>query len=60
MGDPTPRPGSPAAVQRGCTCPRMDNSHGAGIAGDGDKLGWLITGNCPLHGVAQQEVRANG
>jgi hypothetical protein len=32
MHDPTPpRPGSPAAVQRGCTLPVLDNAHGAGI-----------------------------
>jgi len=47
------RPGSPVAVQRGCTCPVLDNRHGAGIAGDGDKFGWWMNGNCPLHGVKE-------
>ena len=25
-----PNPGSPESVAKGCTCPRMDNAHGAG------------------------------
>ena len=40
-----PTPGSPEAVAQGCTCPVMDNGHGAGRGG----LFWT-SGDCPLHG----------
>lgn len=44
-----PKPGTEAAKQIGCTCPVMDNSYGRGRYGDGDKYGWWISGNCPIH-----------
>lgn len=50
-----PAPGSDKAVAWGCTCPRMDNSYGAGIGGgeprhiDGSVMYW-INGDCELHG----------
>lgn len=49
-------PGSPAAVERGCSCPVLDNSHGQGIFGgevkdvEGHPLFW-INAKCPLHGT---------
>lgn len=47
----TPKPGSPEAVARGCTCPIIDNGHGRGHFGDGEKYGWWTTEGCPLHGA---------
>lgn len=45
-----PSPGSPAALARGCTCPVVDNSHGRGALGNGERFGWWISAGCPLHG----------
>ena len=42
-----PKPGSPDARKQGCTCPVIDNHHGAG-----DPRGWWVSGDCPLHGDA--------
>lgn len=44
-----PKPGSAEAKALGCTCPITDNGNGAGIGGDGDRFGWWISGDCPLH-----------
>lgn len=44
-----PNPGSPEAVNAGCTCAVLDNCRGAGIGGDGSKHGWWITAECPVH-----------
>ena len=49
-----PNPGSPAAISKGCICPRIDNGHGRGYMGgvtdkDGDKM-FVVVGNCPMHG----------
>lgn len=46
----TPNPGSDAAIKQGCTCPVLDNGHGRGVGGNGEKHGWWITEGCPLHG----------
>jgi len=46
----TPNPGSDAAIKQGCTCPVLDNGHGKGVGGNGEKHGWWITEGCPLHG----------
>ena len=44
----TPNPGSDAAIAQGCTCPVMDNHHGAGMPfPDGPRF-W-INADCPLH-----------
>jgi hypothetical protein len=53
MTQSTDNPGAPAAVAAGCTCPIMDNAHGAGAPGsyshpDGPFF-WINSG-CPLHG----------
>jgi hypothetical protein len=42
-------PGSPDAIAAGCKCPRIDNGHGRGIYGDGNRFGWWINGDCPIH-----------
>ena len=41
-----PNPGSDAALDRGCTCPVLDNGHGRI---NGGKCPFWITANCPLH-----------
>lgn len=47
-------PGSKEAVDQGCTCPVMDNHHGAGIPfreKDGTtSVQFWINGECQLHG----------
>ena len=48
-------PGSPAAIVAGCTCPVLDNGHGKGVGGNGEKHGWWVTAGCPLHGKKEQE-----
>ena len=45
-----PKPGSPEAVAKGCTCPVMDNGRGKGWLGDGERFGWVVNEDCPLHG----------
>lgn len=40
----TPKPGSDAAREEGCSCPVLDNGHGRG---DGP---FWIDMDCPLHG----------
>jgi hypothetical protein len=47
----TPNPGSDEAIEQGCTCPIIDNNHGAGIGKDekGETLFWYSL-DCPLHG----------
>ena len=46
-------PGSDAALDRGCTCPVLDNARGAGHLGLGRE--WWISEGCPLHGGAGPE-----
>jgi len=48
-------PGSDEAIEQGCTCPVLDNGHGKGVGGNGEKFGWWITADCPLHGKKEQE-----
>ena len=47
MGD-LPNPGSNDAYQMGCTCPVIDNHHGAGIPTEDGPV-FIIMGGCPLH-----------
>ena len=49
-----PNPGSPEAIQAGCTCPVIDNSYGKGYHDDPTRF--VVNGHCPLHG---QEAKAN-
>lgn len=44
------RPGTPDAKQAGCVCPVIDNCHGKGLGGDGERFGWVVVFGCPLHG----------
>lgn len=50
MNTTIPNPGSDAAIKQGCTCPVLDNGHGKGVGGNGEKHGWWVTAGCPLHG----------
>jgi hypothetical protein len=43
-----PSPGSPEAQMRGCSCPVLDNHHGAGVPTSGGIQFWITVG-CPLH-----------
>jgi hypothetical protein len=51
----TPKPGSDAALARGCRCPVLDNAHGRGAWGS-DSLFWIAQ-NCPLHGTNSPKKR---
>ena len=42
-------PGSDEAIAKGCICAVLDNCHGRGHLGDGEKYGWWVTEGCPLH-----------
>ena len=45
-----PNPGSDEAVARGCSCPVLDNAHGAGLPYPDGPVFW-VNKDCPLHGV---------
>lgn len=47
-------PGSQEAIDHGCTCPVSDNGYGKGVGGDGERNGWWVNADCPLHG---QEIK---
>jgi hypothetical protein len=48
-------PGSEVAVERGCTCPVLDNRHGLGAwEFEGEAHYWLAE-TCPLHGCTVGE-----
>ena len=49
----TPTPGSPKAVEQGCTCPVIDNRYGRGIRDDRDEF-WIAC-QCPLHGFDAED-----
>lgn len=43
-----PNPGSPEVIERGCTCPVIDNHYGRGVPHrDGPRF-WY-SGECPVH-----------
>jgi hypothetical protein len=44
----TPNPGSPEALEEGCTCPVLDNRHGEGIMLKGERVFWF-NARCPVH-----------
>jgi hypothetical protein len=48
--DTPPKPGSDEAIAQGCTCPVLDNAHGAGFPWPPAKgpCFWINEG-CPLH-----------
>ena len=43
----TPNPGSREAVERGCSCPVIDNCYGRGYYGRAGEF--VFTCGCPLH-----------
>ena len=43
-----PNPGSPEALQQGCTCDQSDNHYGKGYMNDPDRF--VVNGHCPVHG----------
>ena len=45
-------PASMAAIEQGCTCPRMDNAdmRGTGL--------FVLSGDCPLHGASSKDFTA--
>jgi hypothetical protein len=46
------KPGSPRAVQRGCSCPEAENSFGRGRFKNGMiEPEFAIDSECPLHGI---------
>lgn len=54
----TPNPGSDTAIEQGCSCPRIDNAHGAGIPyprTDGldpnEHPSFYVNEGCPLHAL---------
>lgn len=49
-----PNPGSPEAVEKGCTCPILDNGYGRGTPYRGEVEFW-ISGDCPLHAVPPKD-----
>jgi len=54
-----PNPGSKEALDQGCLCAVMDNAYGKGYLGgvkgkDGNII-FVVTDNCPLHGVNIKE-----
>jgi len=48
-----PNPGSKAAQDLGCFCPVLDNGHG--IRPDPSMIGWVVTEDCPVHDVDEDE-----
>lgn len=50
-----PNPGHSEAAKLGCTCPVLDNNHGAGCGKDekGETRFWRRE-DCPLHGLVAQ------
>jgi hypothetical protein len=47
-------PGMAGAKRLGCTCPVVDNHHGLGRGGDGNKFGWFVSSTCPLHAAGYE------
>ena len=57
MSDKQPSPGSNEALDAGCSCPVIDNGHGRGYLGDGEKFGWVMNEDCPLHGRRDEQAQ---
>lgn len=47
-------PGTQEAIDAGCTCPVMDNEHGAGYMGMEDVF--VYTVGCPVHKEKKDET----
>lgn len=50
-------PGSDEAMDKGCTCPVLDNNHGRGV---GDPPQFWMNGDCPLHGFPAKSLEKEG
>lgn len=50
-----PAPGSPVAVEKGCTCPVMDNNNGKGFMINGEGPMFWMQGDCPFHGYVEEK-----
>jgi len=50
MNKPPPNPGSEEAIQKGCTCPVLDNDYG-----QGEGPFW-VTAGCPIHDKKKEET----
>lgn len=42
-------PGSDKALDKGCTCPVMENRHGKGLRGDEEEVWYVYSDDCPVH-----------
>ena len=54
-----PKPGSAAALRRGCICSAKKNAHGNGIERDGKTAFWITKG-CPLHDAPESPRELKG
>lgn len=48
------------AINRGCSCPAVENHHGYGINGNAELWGWLTDIECPIHGTELVEEEEDG
>jgi hypothetical protein len=48
-------PGSKEAIAKGCKCPVMDNGYGRGAYQVEGEWQFWINGDCPLHGIKEEE-----
>lgn len=46
-------PGSPRAMDAGCTCDPRVNNYGEGLPADEGRRQFFTRDECPLHGLAQ-------
>lgn len=47
-----PDPGTQAAIDKGCTCPILDNEHGRGYMGQPGIFIYVV--GCPIHKSVQE------
>jgi len=53
MKNKKPNPGSDEAIEKGCTCPVIDNEHGKGYLAKGV---FIIRMDCPLHNTTVKKA----
>jgi len=51
---PKPNPGTPEALDLGCTCPVLDNHYGDGFVVNGERI-WWRNSECPLHSAKKRK-----
>lgn len=51
--DKVPNPGPREAIDAGCTCPVLDNSHGRGCYGNPDMF--VMVEGCPIHNPPEEK-----